>query len=117
MSLTHQGLYSGVGAPFVAARVVVGFGVSSAIAAKSDGLMAPGKAITYVVEQAVSAPLGRTPLTNATMAAAGAAWRVLPQAAAVGAGAMGLSFAAFEGGMLIGSVIEAGYYVRFCGRR
>jgi RHS repeat-associated protein len=111
--LTNYGLLTAAGAPFSAARTVVGFGISSSIAATS-GNTSPMQAIGYIGRQVASSPLGRTPLTNAAIAAAGAAAHVGPQALAVGTASVGLSLGAFYVGVIAGSAIEAGFHVLVC---
>ena len=118
--MTNKGLWRGAGAVFGAARTAVGLKTSSLVAQellKDQVLMTPMRAATYIVEEAASASLGQTPLTNATMAGARAAATAVPEALAVSAANFVFVTTAFEGGILVGSVIEAGYHMRTCGRR
>jgi hypothetical protein len=82
--------------------------------AAESSMMGPMQAVDYIGRQVLSSPLGRTPLTNATLVGAGAFAEVAPQAALVGVAALGAATAAFEVGVFVGSVIEATYHVATC---
>ena len=110
---THAGLFTAVGAPFTAARFIAGMSVSSAMAAQS-GMLGPMQAVDYVGRQVLSSPLGRTPLTNATLVGASAFVQAAPEAALVGAASFGAGLLAFEAGVFVGSFAEATYYYATC---